>query len=142
MSMGSVMTFLQVCERPRRFAAFAGVGFPVFLPNCPSPPAPVLAVHGTADQVVPYAGGLTASTASAPPAEPTMHKWALREACRRYVRSVPAPGITLRSWDRCRAGAQVQFYTVHGGRHVWPRSPRLDAGETMWRFFQRYRLAS
>lgn len=138
MSMGSAMTFLQACSEPRRFAAFGGVGFEIYLPNCAdSDPAPIIAFHGTADQVVPYAGGLTASTATAPPAEATMWDWARRDACQRYVRSVHAPGVTLRSWDQCRDDVQVQFYTVRGGRHVWPR----DASELMWEFFEQYRLS-
>lgn len=137
MSMGSAMTFLQACAQPRRFAAFGGVGFEVYLPKCADPdPAPLVAFHGTADQVVPYAGGLTASTAVAPPAEATMRDWARRDHCQRYVRSVYKPGVTLRSWDECRADAQVQLYSLRGGRHAWP----TYAGELMWQFFSQYRL--
>lgn len=137
MSMGSAMTFVQACAQPRRFAAFGGVGFEVYLPKCADPdPAPIVAFHGTADQIVPYAGGLTASTAAAPPAEATMRDWARHDGCRRYVRTVYEPGVTLRSWDECRSGAQVQFYSLRDGKHAWPSY----AGELMWQFFSQYRL--
>lgn len=140
MSMGSAMTFLQACATPRRFAAIGGVGFEIFLPKCDQPdPVPIIAFHGTADLVVPFAGGLTASTASAPAAEPTMRRWARRNRCHQYVREVTQPGVTMRLWDRCAAGAEVRFYRIRGGKHVWPRG-RVDAAALMWDFFSRYRL--
>lgn len=142
MSMGSAMALSQACAQPRRFAAFGGVGFEIFLPNCPdSDPAPIIAFHGTADQVVPFTGGLTASSATAPPAEATMREWAARDGCRRYVRSVAAPGVTLRDWDRCTGATRVQFYRIRGGKHVWPTEPGLDASTLMWEFFGQFRLA-
>ena len=131
----------QACVQPRRFAAFGGVGFEVFMRNClDDDPAPVIAFHGTADQVVPFTGGLTASTATAPPAEATMREWARRDGCRQYVRSVVAPGVTLRKWDECAAGTAVEFYRIRGGKHVWPRRGAVDASALMWEFFSKYRL--
>lgn len=141
MSMGSAMAFLQACVQPRRFAAFGGVGFEVFMPNCPDDdPAPIIAFHGTADQVVPFTGGLTASTASAPPAESAMREWARRDGCRQYLRSVVATGVTLRKWDECAAGSAVEFYRIRDGKHVWPRRGAVDASALMWEFFSKYRL--
>lgn len=140
MSMGSAMTFLQLCASPRRFAAFAGASFEIYMPKCADPdPAPLLAFHGTADRIVPFMGGLTASTASAPPAQPTIRKWARRDGCKRYVREVYVPGVTKETWDQCAADVQVQFYTLHGGSHQWPTG-RVDAAELMWDFFSQYRL--
>jgi polyhydroxybutyrate depolymerase len=141
MSMGSAMTFLQACALPRRFAAFGGVGFEIYLPKCSDPdPVPIIAFHGTADPIVPFAGGLTASTATAPPAAATMRQWARRDGCREYVRGVYVPGVTLQTWGDCKAATQVQFYTLHGGKHIWPRTDRVNAAELMWSFFDRYRL--
>lgn len=140
MSMGSAMTFLQACSSPRRFAAFAGASFEIYMPKCADPdPVPLLAFHGTADRVVPFMGGFTASTASAPPAQATMRKWARRDGCQRYVREVYVPGVTKRTWDQCDGGVQVQFYTLHGGSHRWPTG-RVDAADLMWEFFSQYRL--
>ena len=140
MSMGSAMTFLQACATPRRFAAIGGVGFEIFLPKCLQPdPVPIIAFHGTADQVVPFSGGLTASTATAPPAEATMRRWAGHNHCRRYVRTVVTPGVTVRAWDRCAGDSEVLFYRIRGGKHVWPRG-RIDASGLMWEFFSQYRL--
>lgn len=142
MSMGSAMTFLQACASPRRFAAFAGASFEIYMPKCADPdPVPLLAFHGTADRIVPFMGGLTASTASAPPAQATMRKWARRDGCGRYVREVYVPGVTKQTWDQCDDGVQVQFYTLHGGSHRWPTG-RVDAAELMWEFFSQYRLGS
>ncbi len=140
MSMGSAMTFLQACAEPRRFAAFAGVGFEIYMPKCADPdPVPLLAFHGSADPVVPFIGGRTASTATAPDAITTMRQWARRDQCRQLVKSVFVPGVSLRTWDTCAGGKQVQFYTLHGGKHVWPKG-RVDASSLMWEFFQQYRL--
>jgi polyhydroxybutyrate depolymerase len=140
MSMGSAMTFLQACANPRRFAAFAGASFEIYMPKCADPsPVPLVAFHGTADRIVPFMGGLTASTATAPPARATMRKWARRDGCRRYVREVYVPGVSLQTWDQCDAGVKVQFYTLHGGNHQWPTG-RVNAAEVMWEFFSQYRL--
>lgn len=140
MSMGSAMTFLQACAQPRRFAAFAGVGFEIYMPKCADPaPVALLAFHGSADSVVPFVGGRTASTATAPDAVSTMRQWARRDRCQRFVKSVFVPGVSVRTWDRCAEGTQVQFYTLHGGKHVWPKG-RVDASSLMWEFFQQYRL--
>ena len=140
MSMGSAMTFLQGCAEPRRFAAIGGVGFEIFLPKCVQPdPVPIIAFHGTADRVVPFAGGLTASSATAPPAQATMRRWAAHNRCRQYVRTVVEPGVTLHDWDDCAQGAEVRFYRIRGGKHAWPRG-RIDASTLMWEFFAHYRL--
>lgn len=140
MSMGSAMTFLQACALPRRFAAFAGVGFEIYMPKCADPdPVALLAFHGSADPVVPYIGGRTASTATAPDAVTTMRQWARRDQCRRFVKSVYVPGVSVRTWDQCAGGKQVQFYSLYGGKHAWPKG-RVDASALMWEFFQRYRL--
>jgi polyhydroxybutyrate depolymerase len=140
MSMGSAMTFLQACAQPRRFAAFGGVGFEIYMPNCAAPdPAPIIAFHGTADPIVPYAGGLTASTATAPPAEQTMAKWARRDGCEQYVRRVFKPGVTIHEWQACRGDVQVNLYRIRNGRHAWPKGA-VPASELMWRFFEQYRL--
>ena len=141
MSMGSAMAFLQACAQPRRFAAFGGVGFEVFLPRCQDEdPAAIIAFHGTADQVVPFTGGLTASSATTPPAETAMREWAGRDGCRQYVRSVVAPAVTLQKWEECSAGTTVEFYRIRGGKHVWPRHGAVDASSLMWEFFSKYRL--
>lgn len=140
MSMGSAMTFLQACAKPRRFAAFGGVGFEIYMPKCAEPdPVSLVAFHGTADPIVPFMGGLTASTASAPPARATMRQWARRDQCRRYVREVYVPGVTRQTWDHCAGGKQVQFYSINGGKHTWPKG-RVDASALMWEFFRQYRL--
>ncbi|MCB0902537.1 MAG: hypothetical protein KDB83_10590, partial [Actinobacteria bacterium] len=80
----------------------------------------------------------TASTATAPPAEATMSRWARFNRCHQYVRSVPRPGVTLKVWDRCADRTQVHFYRIRGGKHVWPRNG-VDASSLMWEFFSQYR---
>lgn len=140
MSMGSAMTFLQACATPRRFAAFGGVGFEIYMPKCDEPePAPIIAFHGTADPIVPFAGGLTESAATAPPAEQAMAKWARRDGCEQYVRRVFKPGVTVHDWQACRNGVQVNLYRIRDGRHAWPKGA-VPASDLMWRFFEQYRL--
>ncbi len=141
MSMGSAMTFLQACAQPRRFAAFGGVGFEIYLPKCADPdPVSIIALHGTADSIVPFAGGRTASSATAPSARIAMRQWARRDGCQQYVREVYVPGVAVQTWNKCREGTQVKFYTLYGGKHVWPNNDRVDAAELMWSFFNQYRL--
>jgi polyhydroxybutyrate depolymerase len=46
--------------------------------------------------------------------------------------------VELRAWTGCRGGAEMAFYVVEGGDHVWPDF----ASEVIWEFFSRHSAAT
>jgi polyhydroxybutyrate depolymerase len=111
-------------------------------PCDPSRPVPFVAIHGTADPIVPYEGvrGLL------PAVEEVAAGWAERNGC------APDPatdevvaGVTRLAWGGCTAGADVVLYRVAGGRHGWPGSgdtsawggttDAVSASALLWEFF-------
>jgi len=156
MSMGSAMALALACAPERRFAAFGGVGFSFYRAVCdPTPPAPLIYFHGTADPIVPFEGGLirgypTAATPS------VMGDWALHNGCAQPPAVEQIADVVLTEWTRCRQGADVDFFQINGGGHTWPGAPEfvadflagrfgyttdtVDATALMWDFFSKYSL--
>ena len=126
-----------------------------FRPACP---VSVVMFNGTADPIVPFAGGGVGSgrLGTVLSAEQTATRWAARDGCQ------PTPTITqlpdasppdgthveLRVWSGGELGTEVAWFVVHGGGHAWPggaqyaRSARIgiasravDASALIWRFF-------
>ena len=106
------------------------------LGGCPDPaPASVIAIHGTADQNIPYNGGLGDGPGhiDGPP--------------------VPAVNAAWRRADHCArpAASTVELITIAGAGHQWPGSAQspvaqrvlrldppstaLDATRIIWQFF-------
>ena len=149
MSNGGYMSYHLACQLSDRIAAIASVTgslSPEVRAACsPTRPVPVLQIHGTADDVVPYDGAnWTLSMAD------VMSYWQEANAC-----SV-APTTTslgdangdgaipmLDVYENCAAGSDVQLYRMTDMGHIWPETSRGDdlAGvETVWAFLSRFSL--
>lgn len=115
---------------------------------------PIVAFHGTADPIDPYAGhGQAYWTYSVPVAA---RDWAVQEGCAaKPETSHPAHAVELVRYARCSDGSTVELYTIAGEGHEWPGGPPLpaayrallgpqsdaiDADEVMWAFFAAHRL--
>jgi polyhydroxybutyrate depolymerase len=149
MSNGGMMAYRLAAELSDRFAAMAAVSGALLSPRFePSVAAmPVLHVHGTADQIVPYAG-----------VDATMAACAAYNGCNPTpsVVALPPAGVPLAvekvDYGKGTSGAEVVLYRVVGGGHTWPQqrkpvvfqarlgpiTPNLDANRTIWEFFQKY----
>lgn len=156
MSMGSAMALAFACNRDRQFAAFGGVGASFYRSVCDAtPPAPLIYFHGTADPIVPHAGG--ASRGMPVASVPTiMADWAKHNGCGPEPDTEQIDDVVVTEWTQCRLNADVDYYEVLGGGHTWPGAtevvadtlaPRfgtttatVDATELMWQFFSRYTL--
>ncbi len=141
LSMGAMFTSALACARADRIAAIAPVAGVLYQDGCdPDRPMPVLAIHGTADPIVRFNGGIgdlggvldgsaDASSVSLPPADidgpghpEAVRRWAEHDGCSPTpVDSEPVPDVVLRSYD-CPPDAPVEFYVVEGGGHSWPGS--------------------
>ncbi|BBY65756.1 extracellular catalytic domain type 1 short-chain-length polyhydroxyalkanoate depolymerase [Mycolicibacterium helvum] len=141
MSAGGFMTNRLACDRPDLVAAIAPVastlGADVYCN--PSKPVSVLAIHGTADSVVPYNGGRMVGRggASRVVAAHTMaDRWLAFDRCPPAVLAPIAGGERL-STTGCADGTEVAFVTIDRWGHTWPTgaTARFDASEASAQFF-------
>ena len=158
MSNGGIMSYRVACDLADRIAAIAPVtgNLPAAIRCEPRVPVSVLAINGTEDPLVPYAGGTVGrnrgSVLSA--ALSTAH-FATHAGCGPATGTVdepdanPADGSrTRRTSYACPAPVTVELLTLDGAGHTWPGGsqylPKLliggtsrdfDGAERIWDFF-------
>jgi polyhydroxybutyrate depolymerase len=151
MSDGGAMTSVLACVAPKTFAAFGPVAVQLAPPNCVTHPVSIVAFHGTADPVVPYAGGKVnccggAILGSTPKA---MATWAAHDHCNpAFTDKKLGTQVSERTWSGCEGTSSVVLYSIIGGGHTWPGSipipglglttKQIDASSTIWDFFVRH----
>lgn len=150
-SLGSQFAALMACNPANHLAAVGLVAAEYLIRPCTGP-IPVLAFHGTADPIVPYADGGTGRSVPGIPvvgAVTNLTAWAHLDGCSSVPRTdTVTPTVVRRRWVQCRRGSTVTLYSVLGGGHTWPGSPvvlssaafgptdrSLDATGLMLRFF-------
>ncbi|HEY1762665.1 MAG TPA: PHB depolymerase family esterase [Acidimicrobiales bacterium] len=145
------------CDESEVFAAVAPVSGLRRPSPCPATRAvPVIAFHGSADPVDPFAGhGQPYWTYSVPTAA---KYWAQQDHCSaRASMTTRATGTTLTTYAKCADGATVQLYELRGEGHEWPGGPKMPAALTallgpqsdvvsanalMWAFFRAHPLSN
>lgn len=157
MSNGGYMSFYLACKASNRFAAVAsvtGAMSQLNINNCNRQhPTPVMQIHGTNDNTVPYNG--------APPFVPSVPDvvdfWVSENNCSTTPIQTTLPntntfdGSTVEHYVYTGGdlGSTVEHYKVIGGGHTWPGSAVVlsgtnydfDASVEIWRFFSKYNLA-
>jgi polyhydroxybutyrate depolymerase len=157
-SNGAMFSYRLACDLPGVLAGIAPVAgaMPSALAErCVHAPSVALAAfQGSADPLVPYAGGgVAVRRGQVLPAVGSVELWATIAGC------VGAPTVTLEPdrvtdgtrvrlsvWSGCKDGRDVELYTIEGGGHTWPGdvsargllgrvSRDLDATTTIWSFF-------
>ncbi|HEV2760334.1 MAG TPA: PHB depolymerase family esterase [Acidimicrobiales bacterium] len=143
-SAGGVMAYRLGCDLAGKLAGVAAVAGAMALDDChPSRPVPVIAIHGTADGIVPYEGGRIqgGATRPAPPAAAVVERWATLNGCTGAGTPQVRGAVTIATWTGCAAGSQAQLVTVEGGGHNWflpiygPPNGAIDATRTIVEFF-------
>jgi len=107
-------------------------------------PGPVLTIHGTADPLAPFEGGIVGYRGRFPKgmhlsAPQTAEYFATRngitgEPCVTQLahRGAPGDATSVTSYDYTSPGASpVRFYAVHGGGHVLP-NPKRASVQWLW----------
>jgi polyhydroxybutyrate depolymerase len=158
MSNGGALSSVLACRAADRFAATGAVAALIHLPQCAEGPgpAPFVAMMGTEDPVVPYAGGRVncCGNPNIPAAPDTVAGFARSAGCDPEPASERiGSDVELRRYQGCDDAGAVEFYVIEGGGHTWPGSPidlsgrglgattsSVDATETVWSFFERHRL--
>lgn len=143
LSNGAMMASTVGCALSDRIAAIAPVsGLMLPQPCRPSHPMPVLTMHGTADPILLFNGGVGTGALSAalhgagggvstttvpadldgPGYPDTVRRWARLDGCRATFHEEPISGAVIRRTFDCPADTSVVFLIVKGGGHSWPSS--------------------
>ncbi|MFM9035459.1 MAG: alpha/beta hydrolase family esterase [Mycobacterium sp.] len=128
MSAGAFMANRLVCERADLVSAIAPVSgtLGATVPCAPSRPVSVMAVHGTADPVVPYNGGPMVGRGGASDivsAPALAERWREINRCPGPLRADPAAGgreFQEMTATGCADNTEVVLVAINGGGHTWP----------------------
>jgi polyhydroxybutyrate depolymerase len=134
-SMGGGMSHYLACNAADVFAAAAPASFDLLVPDeepcVPSRPISVLTFRGTADTVVPFAGGQGSSgRITFLGAQGSFERWAGIDGC-------SDPTTTdgdCTYYEHCSAGVQVGLCVKQGGTHA-PGDPNVG-----WAFLSQFTL--
>jgi polyhydroxybutyrate depolymerase len=164
LSRGGFFALRIAAELPQLFAAVASVGAPMPEPvvqhhgkGGAAGKVGVLLVHGTADQVVAYAGKENKGSGYLS-AQDTYAYWLRHNglegaaAERRRIDADPADGTEVSWLEQGDGTHRVALATIKEGGHTWPgadpfnvglpigKTTRdIDANEAIWQFFSRHR---
>lgn len=156
MSNGGFMSLLLACTLSQKIAAVgsvAGSMAPALINSCnPTHSMPVIQIHGTVDQTVPY-NGSAGWSASIPN---VLNHWVTTNNCSSTPALVNMPNTNLNdgstvekytyeNGDNC---TQVIHLKVINGQHTWPGSAIVLAGTNLdikaskevWNFLRNYNL--
>jgi len=156
MSNGGFMSYELACKIPEKIAAIASVtGSMVNNIDCDlnTTGMPVLQIHGTADQVVPYAGGNGFMSM-----DNLLEFWTVKNGCLEDLLTITptadtdtTDGSTVEHfiYSQCDTDYNVELLKVNGGEHTWPgasltflgvTNQDISANDEIWKFFSRYTL--
>lgn len=149
LSNGGMMAYLMGCALSDRFAAIAPVSGELAMPCAPSRPVSVLIIHGTADEHLPYNGGVGPEALDKHQVKPVryaLESWLQFDRCTATPRTDSAGVLVHRVYAPCADSTAVELYTIVGGEHAWPGSARtsrlldapsaaMNATSVVWRFF-------
>jgi polyhydroxybutyrate depolymerase len=154
LSRGAMQAYRVACALSPRIAAIAAIAGnmadargDVRGTGCaPQRPVSVLAIHGTADTAVPFAGG----GRFAPFADVAGY-WRELDGCAAGSSPTTAGAATVTTWP-CRSGTEVRTIVVAGAGHTWPGTPlaglpwgaaeSMDASAAVADFFAGHRRAA
>ena len=157
MSNGGFISYHLACNLSDRIAAIASVTgsmSSLTYNNCnPQRPVPIMEIHGTEDEVVPYDGG----TAFTTPIDNVISYWVNHNNCGTIPAIYDIPDTNTA--DSCTAqyyvyrdgdnGTNVELFKIEGGGHTWPdaiinigvTNRDINASQEIWKFFSKYDLA-
>jgi polyhydroxybutyrate depolymerase len=151
MSNGGILSHRLGCEAADLFAAIAPVAGTLNFASCvPSQPISVLMFHGTADQHLPYDGGVGSESligVDFASVQESVDFWTRFNGCILQPQTDSFDDIQHQVWSGCKDGTSVELYTILGGGHAWPggnSSGRVNAdqptqsiysSQLIWEFF-------
>jgi polyhydroxybutyrate depolymerase len=164
MSNGGFMSGRLACDLSERIAAVGIVGASLseaMAANChPAKAVSVMMIQGTADPIVPIAGGtLQGGRGVVLSHDAAMKRFVEVNKCtgeptKNHIADSVGDGtsVDVTSYESCAEGSEVVGYVVNGGGHTWPggmqylpamfigkTTHNLDGSEVIWKFLERHR---
>ena len=154
LSNGGYMSYRLAWKLSDKIAAIASVSGsmgPADFATCTPPrPIPIMEIHGTADQTVPYTGSVIATDI-----DTLMRFWIHNNQCLPISDPISLPDIDPNDgsnvihfeWSPELLNYPVDLYRIVGGAHVdWPgagsgNNMDFSASPTIWQFFNRFQLS-
>jgi len=140
-SAGGYMAHQLACRLSGRVAAIAALHAPLRGQCRPERPVSVLQIVGTADSVIPAAGGTNTLGEDSPPVSRATARWRRTDGCGAVERSSSGP-LLREVATGCEDGTAVELLRIRGAGHTWfggqgtsPPDDALDATAEAWRFF-------
>lgn len=156
MSNGGFLSYYLACRLSHKIAAIASVTgsmIPSVIQSCnPQRSMPVMEIHGTADNVVPFDGaqGLAA------PVDSVITFWTNNNKCMTGPSLIQMPNTNINDgstvekyiYSDCQENMEVVLYKIIGGGHTWPganliigaTNQDINANVEIWNFFKKYSL--
>jgi polyhydroxybutyrate depolymerase len=143
-SNGAFMAYRMACDHADKIAAIAGLaGAASSVPaQCnPSAPVSVLHMHGTADAVVPFAGGLGGT--SSPGAVASVAFWAGKNGCgttqtagatHDLDNAIAGAETSTSSTAGCPISGAADLWTLTGSSHIPSPSSTMSSDIQAWLF--------
>ncbi len=153
-SDGGRMAHTLGCALAGQIAAIAVVSGSLVDDSCaPARAVPIIAIHGTDDDIVPYdddastlpPNPVTGVAATLPP---SVQFWISTDGCGDGVATKYSTDVTRIGFTKC-VGGDVTFYSIAGGVHTWPVSvpgadddpdSELPASVVIAQFFAHHRM--
>ena len=165
LSNGGGMSFTLACALSHRIAAVASVAAPGgFYPDCnPGRAVPILYMHGTADSIVPFEGGVGVFIPREfLAARDQLDFWRDQNGCMDEpvitelpdINTTDSSTVILEQYTNCANSSDVWFYQINNGGHTWPDGPPvppgfevlgnvnrdINASSEIWNFFRKFEL--
>lgn len=151
-SNGGMMAYRLACECSDKIAAIAPVSGALNSENPnPTSPVSVIAFHGTADENLPYNGGMGKKSISKgrvdKPVSYAINFWVIYDGCNTSPIREEFGNIIKERYAGGKVGTEVVLYTIKGGGHAWPGgtagrrsgdqpTQEISATDLMWEFFK------
>lgn len=149
LSNGGMMAHLVGCTLADRFAAIAVVSGELSMDCHPARSVSALVIHGTADENLPYNGGVGRKALDKHDVRPVsfaVDSWKSFDKCAGTATTTTQGVVTHSAWSSCADGTVVELYKIEGGGHSWPGGQRmarildapsnaLNATQVAWDFF-------
>ena len=127
-SNGGMMAYRAACELGETIAGIAVVAGALVVDDCSAPGAvPLIAVHGTADPVVPYDGEELSPEVQAslgqvrfPSVAQSVNAWRDRNGCAADSEPSVSGALTTIRYTECAPGGEITVVSIAGGGHTWP----------------------
>jgi polyhydroxybutyrate depolymerase len=129
-SNGGFMSYRMACKHSDRIAAIASLAGATFLnsSDCAAKtPVSVLQIHGTSDATILYNGGAILSK-QYPSATASVTQWATLNKCSNNATpradkldletTITGSETSIKSWNSCRNGTEVELWTLDQGGHT------------------------